>query len=179
MNQAVHGCASAACSPRLHARFKELKEWKVWGGLAQAASFPHSTAAVRRRPGVLVEWRPTRRRKRWNETERNKCVREFTGTGNTGCSALRIGGPSELGALFDCTARTPIGMGLLILIIWGQRLICHHECLAPMLYLVEGHKFLFVAKTFHVPNMNVRMKWKLLGKCAPMSYVLNLNCFGC
>jgi hypothetical protein len=27
--------------------------------------------------------------------------------------------------------------------------------------------------------MNVRMKWKLLGKCAPMSYVLNLNCFGC
>jgi hypothetical protein len=24
------------------------------------------------------------------------------------------------------------------LIIWGQRLICHHECLALMLYLVRG-----------------------------------------
>jgi hypothetical protein len=40
---------------------------------------------------------------------------------------------------------------------------------------VEGHKFLFVAKTFHVPNMNRKMKCKMLGKCAPMSYVLNLN----
>jgi hypothetical protein len=30
-------------------------------------------------------------------------------------------------------------------------LICHHECLARMLYLVDGHKFLFVARTFHVP----------------------------
>jgi hypothetical protein len=28
-NQAVHGCAFAACSPRLHARFKELKERKA------------------------------------------------------------------------------------------------------------------------------------------------------
>jgi hypothetical protein len=55
-----------------------------------------------------------------------------------------------------------------MLIIWGQRLICHHECLALMLYLVEGHKFLFVAKAFHVPNMNLKMKCKLLGKCAPM-----------
>jgi hypothetical protein len=116
MNQAVHGCASAwACSPCLHARFKELKERKAWGGLAQAASFPHSTTAVRRHPRVLVEWRPTRRRKRWNETKRNKCVREFVGTGSTGCSALRIGGPSELGALFDRTARMPIGTGLLII----------------------------------------------------------------
>jgi hypothetical protein len=44
-----------------------------------------------------------------------------------------------------------------------------------MLYLVEGHKFLFVAKTFHVPNMNLKMKCKLLGKCAPMSYELILN----
>jgi hypothetical protein len=41
-----------------------------------------------------------------------------------------------------------------LLIIWGQRLICHHECLALLLYLVEGHKFPFVAKTFHVSNMN-------------------------
>jgi hypothetical protein len=49
----------------------------------------------------------------------------------------------------------------------------------PMLDLVEGHKFLFVAKTFHVPNMNLKMKCKLHGKCAPMSYVLNLICFGC
>jgi hypothetical protein len=39
----------------------------------------------------------------------------------------------------------------LLLIIWAQRLICRHECLARMLYLVEGHKFLIVAKTFHVP----------------------------
>jgi hypothetical protein len=44
-----------------------------------------------------------------------------------------------------------------------------------MLYLVEGHKSLFVAKTFHVPNMNLKMKCKLLGKCALMSYVLNLK----
>jgi hypothetical protein len=44
-----------------------------------------------------------------------------------------------------------------------QRLISHHECLAPMLYLVEGHKFLFVTKTFHVPNMNLKIKCKLLG----------------
>jgi hypothetical protein len=41
-----------------------------------------------------------------------------------------------------------------------------------MLYLVEGHNFLFVAKTFHVPNMNLKMKYKLLGKYAPMSNVL-------
>jgi hypothetical protein len=40
-----------------------------------------------------------------------------------------------------------------------------------------GHKFLFVAKTFYVPNMNLKMKCKMLGKCAPMSYVLNLNLF--
>jgi hypothetical protein len=64
-------------------------------------------------------------------------------------------------------------------IIWGQRLICHYECLALMLYLVEGHKLFFVAKTFHVPNMNLKMKCKFLGKCAPMSYVLNLICIGC
>jgi hypothetical protein len=38
--------------------------------------------------------------------------------------------------------------------------------------LLEGHKFLFVAKTFHVPFMNLKMKCKLLEKCAPMSYVL-------
>jgi uncharacterized metal-binding protein len=61
----------------------------------------------------------------------------------------------------------------LILIIWGQSLICHHECLDLMLYLVEGHKFLFVAKTSHVPNMNLIMKCKMLGNCAPMSYVVN------
>jgi hypothetical protein len=48
-----------------------------------------------------------------------------------------------------------------------------------MLDLVEGHKFLFVTKTFHVPNMNLKMKCKLLRKCAPMSYVLNLIRFGC
>ena len=48
-----------------------------------------------------------------------------------------------------------------------------------MLHLVEGHKFLFVAKTFHVPNMNLKMKCKLFGKYAPMSYVLNLLAFGC
>jgi hypothetical protein len=51
--------------------------------------------------------------------------------------------------------------------------------LALLLYLVECHKFLFVTKTFHVSNTNLKMKCKLLGKCAPMSYVLNLNCFGC
>jgi hypothetical protein len=39
--------------------------------------------------------------------------------------------------------------------------------------------FLFVAKTIHVPNMNLKMKCKLLEKCAPMSYVLKLFCFGC
>jgi hypothetical protein len=48
-----------------------------------------------------------------------------------------------------------------------------------MLYLEEGHKFLFVTKTFHVPNMNLKMKSKLLGKCAPMSYVLNLIFLWC
>jgi hypothetical protein len=68
-------------------------------------------------------------------------------------------------------------VGLLFFIIWGQRLICHHECLALLLYLVEGHKFLFVAKTFHVPNKNLKMKCKMLGKCALMSYVLILNLF--
>jgi hypothetical protein len=66
-----------------------------------------------------------------------------------------------------------------LLIIWGQRLICHNECLALLLHLVEGHKFLFVAKTFHVPIMNLKMNWKKLGKYAPMSYVLILICFGC
>jgi hypothetical protein len=66
-----------------------------------------------------------------------------------------------------------------LLIIWGQRLICHHECLAILLYLVEERKFLFVAKTFHVPIMNLKMKCKMLEKCAPMSYVLNLIFFGC
>jgi hypothetical protein len=66
-----------------------------------------------------------------------------------------------------------------LLIIWGQRLIFHHECLALSPYLVEGHKFLFVAKTFHVPNMNMKMKCKMLGKCSLMSHVLNLICFGC
>jgi hypothetical protein len=116
-----------------------LKERKAWGGLAQAASFPHSTAAVRRRPRILVEWRATRRRKRWNKTERNKCVWEFARTGNTGCSALRIGGPSESGALFDRTARTPIGTGLMHG-TWGgshslrwhgmnhRRWVCHFFC---------------------------------------------------
>jgi hypothetical protein len=57
----------------------------------------------------------------------------------------------------------------------GPKSHLHHECLAPMLYLVERHKFLFVAKTFHVPNMNLKMKCKLLRKCAPVSYVLILN----
>jgi hypothetical protein len=46
-----------------------------------------------------------------------------------------------------------------------------------MLYVVEGHKFLFVAKTFHVSIKNLKMKCKMLGKCAPMSYVLVLNLF--
>jgi hypothetical protein len=64
-----------------------------------------------------------------------------------------------------------------LLIIWGQRLICHHECLALLLSLVEGHKFLFVAKTFHVPSMNLKMKCKMLEKCALMSYALILNLF--
>jgi hypothetical protein len=41
--------------------------------------------------------------------------------------------------------------------IWVQRLICHHECLATMLYLVEVHKLLFVAKTFHVPYINLKI----------------------
>jgi hypothetical protein len=62
-----------------------------------------------------------------------------------------------------------------LLIIWGQRHIRHHGCLALLLYLVEGHKFLFVAKTFYVPFKNLKMKCKMLGKCAPMSYVLNLK----
>jgi hypothetical protein len=51
--------------------------------------------------------------------------------------------------------------------------------LALMLYLVEGHKFLFVAKSLHLPNMNLKMKCIMLRKCSPMSYVLNLICFGC
>jgi hypothetical protein len=41
-----------------------------------------------------------------------------------------------------------------------------------MLDIVEGHKFLFVAKTFHVSISNLKAKCKLLGKCAPMSYLL-------
>jgi hypothetical protein len=44
---------------------------------------------------------------------------------------------------------------------------------------MEGHKFVFVAKTFHVPFINLKMKWKMLGKSALMSYVLNLICFRC
>jgi hypothetical protein len=47
--------------------------------------------------------------------------------------------------------------------------------LAPMLDLLEGHNFLFVAKTFHVTISNLKMKCKLLEKCAPMSYVLIFN----
>jgi hypothetical protein len=66
-----------------------------------------------------------------------------------------------------------------LLIIWVQRLICHHECLSLLLHLVEGHQFLFVAKTFYVPIMNLKMKCKMLGECAPMSFVLNLIFFGC
>jgi hypothetical protein len=66
-----------------------------------------------------------------------------------------------------------------LLIICSQRLICHHECLTLLCYLVEGHKFPFVAKTFHVPNLNLKMKCKMFGKCAPMSYAINLICFGC
>jgi hypothetical protein len=54
-----------------------------------------------------------------------------------------------------------------LLIIWGQRLIFHHECLALLLYLVEGHKFFFVAKTFHVPNMNLKMNCKMLENVLP------------
>jgi hypothetical protein len=54
-----------------------------------------------------------------------------------------------------------------LLIIWGQRLICHHECLTPLLYLVEEHNFLFVAKTFHVPFISLKMKWKMLGNVLP------------
>jgi hypothetical protein len=45
---------------------------------------------------------------------------------------------------------------------------------SPMLDLGEGHKFHFVAKTFDVPISNLKMKCKLPGKCAPMSYVLIL-----
>jgi hypothetical protein len=45
-----------------------------------------------------------------------------------------------------------------LLIRWGQRFICHHECLALLLYLMEGHKFLFVTKSFHVPFINLKMK---------------------
>jgi hypothetical protein len=48
-----------------------------------------------------------------------------------------------------------------------------------MLDLVEGHKFFFVTKTFHVLISNLKMKCKLLGKCAPMSYVIILVCSGC
>jgi hypothetical protein len=42
---------------------------------------------------------------------------------------------------------------------------------------VDEHKFLFVTKTFHVPFKNLKMKCKMLGKCAPMSFVLILNLF--
>jgi hypothetical protein len=56
---------------------------------------------------------------------------------------------------------------IVYLIIWGQRLICHHECLALMLYLVEGHKFLFVAKTFHVPYANLKMNANCLENVLP------------
>jgi hypothetical protein len=59
---------------------------------------------------------------------------------------------------FSGLAMLNLWLDSLFLIIWGQRLICHHECLAPMVYLVEEHKFLFVFKTFHVPNMNLKMK---------------------
>jgi hypothetical protein len=43
-----------------------------------------------------------------------------------------------------------------LLIIWSQRLICHHECLALLLYLVEGHQFPFVAfyDSCHVTSRN-------------------------
>jgi hypothetical protein len=32
---------------------------------------------------------------------------------------------------------------------------------------VEGIKFLFVAKTFHVPFINLKMKCKILGNVLP------------
>jgi hypothetical protein len=35
-----------------------------------------------------------------------------------------------------------------LLIIWGQRLICHHECLALLLYFVEGHSFFLLQRHF-------------------------------
>jgi hypothetical protein len=50
---------------------------------------------------------------------------------------------------------------------------------ARLLYLVEKHKFLFCRKDISCTNMNLKMKCKFPGKCAPMSYVLNLICFGC
>jgi hypothetical protein len=40
-----------------------------------------------------------------------------------------------------------------------------------------GAKVHFCRKDISCTNMNLKMKCKLLGKCAPMSYVLNLNCF--
>jgi hypothetical protein len=67
-----------------------------------------------------------------------------------------------------------------LLIIWGQRLICHHWCLAPLLHLVEGHKFLFVAKTFHVPfksENEMENAWKICSHviCAEFNFLWVLN----
>jgi hypothetical protein len=47
----------------------------------------------------------------------------------------------------------------------GQRLICHHECLALLLYLVEGHKFLFCRKdiscTKYESENEMSIAWKM------------------
>jgi hypothetical protein len=52
-----------------------------------------------------------------------------------------------------------------------------------MLYLVEEHKFLFVAKTFHVQNMNLKMNANCLENvlrshviCAKYNLLWVLNC---
>jgi hypothetical protein len=45
-----------------------------------------------------------------------------------------------------------------------------------MLDVVEGHKFLFVAKTFHVPISNLKMKCKFLGKCSDVGHRFDRWC---
>jgi hypothetical protein len=51
-----------------------------------------------------------------------------------------------------------------ILIIWGQRLICHHECLARLIYLVEGHKFFYredISCTKYKSENEMFISWKI------------------
>jgi hypothetical protein len=51
----------------------------------------------------------------------------------------------------------------------GSKFLLPSWMFSPLTYLVEEHKFLFVANAFHVPYLNVKMKCLMLEKCSSMS----------